>query len=202
MVKVKICGITNREDALAAVGFGADALGFVFAKSPRRVTPEKVRKIITTLPHEVCKVGVFVNETAERIDSILSYCGLDLAQLHGDEDESFVERFRGRVVKAVPVGKGFALSADAYPGALLLLDTYDPLKRGGTGRVFNWRDVKDFARTRPVFIAGGLNPDNVSQAVSEVGPYGVDVSGGAEKEPGKKDHDKIKRFIENAKRFG
>lgn len=202
MVKVKICGITNKEDALAAVGFGADALGFVFAESRRRVTPEKVRDITDALPPLVWKIGVFVNEAPVTIDSIQSYCGLDLVQLHGDENESFVARFRGRAIKAVPVGKEFHLSEDAYPGALLLLDTYDSAHRGGTGRVFDWRVARDFAQTRPVFMAGGLTPDNVAQAVSEVHPYGVDVSGGVEKEPGKKDHEKLRRFIACAKAIG
>jgi phosphoribosylanthranilate isomerase len=202
MVRVKICGITNKNDALAAVRFGADAIGFVFAKSARRIDPETAADIAAALPREVWKVGVFVNETAEKIDAVLSYCRLDFAQLHGDEDESFVARFPGRVIKATPIKDRVNLDPMAYPGTLLLLDTYDPLSRGGTGRTFDWRMVKDFAKTRPVFVAGGLTAENVRQAVSEARPYGVDVSGGVEKEPGKKDHEKLERFIATAKTVG
>lgn len=202
MVKVKICGITNLEDASAAVDSGADALGFVFyRKSPRYVSPEEASVIIRSLPSFVTSVGVFVNETPGNIGSILSATGIDVIQLHGDETPEMCA-FSRRVVKAIRVKsleslaplEDFREIVSAF-----LLDTYTPDALGGTGRIFNWDvalEAKQFGR---VILAGGLTPDNVAAAVRHVGPYAVDVSSGVELRKGKKDHGKIKRFIEKAK---
>ncbi|MEJ2696468.1 MAG: phosphoribosylanthranilate isomerase [Candidatus Sulfobium sp.] len=202
MVKVKICGITNLEDAGAAVGYGADALGFVFYRnSPRFISPEKASSIIRSLPSFVVSVGVFVNETPENIQSILSSTGLDVIQLHGEETPDMCA-FSRRVVKAIRVKsleslsplEGFRNLVSAF-----LLDTYTPDSLGGTGRIFNWDiavEAKQFGR---VILAGGLTPENVAAAVGRVRPYAVDVSSGIEHRKGKKDHEKMKRFIENAK---
>lgn len=202
MVRVKICGITNSEDARAAVDCGADALGFVFfRKSPRFVTPEDASSIIRSLPSFVVSVGVFVNERREDIESMLSYTGIDVVQLHGDETPDMCTLSR-RVVKAFRVKSLDSLAPiEEFRGLVsaLLLDTYTPDILGGTGRIFNWDvalEAKQFGR---VILAGGLTPDNVAAAVDHVKPYAVDVSSGVELRKGKKDHAKMKRFIERAK---
>ena len=202
MVRVKICGITNSEDARAAVECGADALGFVFFReSPRFVTPEDASSIIRSLPAFVVSVGVFVNERRQDIESILSYTGVDVVQLHGDETPDMCMLSR-RVVKAFRVKSLDSLAPiERFRGLVsaFLLDTYTPDTLGGTGRIFNWDvalEAKQFGR---VILAGGLTPDNVAAAVDHVRPYAVDVSSGVELRKGKKDHDRMKRFIERAK---
>ncbi|MDY6851249.1 MAG: phosphoribosylanthranilate isomerase [Thermodesulfobacteriota bacterium] len=199
MVRVKVCGITNLEDALAAVRLGADALGFVFAPSPRRVTPKQAKEIINKLPPLVCTVGVFVNSPVQEILKIKELCGLDRVQLHGDETPGQAGQLGRGVIKALSVRPGSAPPADAYPSATLLLDTHVPGARGGTGQTFDWNLIKPLSRSRPIILAGGLNPKNVTQAVAGVKPYAVDVSSGVESIPGRKDHDKIARFIKRAK---
>jgi phosphoribosylanthranilate isomerase len=202
MVKVKICGITNLEDAEAAVYSGADALGFVFFKySPRFVPPEKASAIVRSLPSFVVSVGVFVNERRKNIESILSSTGIDIAQLHGEETPDMCKLSR-RVVKAIRVKSLDSLAPLEQFRNLVsafLLDTYTPDALGGTGRIFNWDvalEAKQFGR---VILAGGLTPDNVAAAVGHVRPYAVDVSSGVELRKGKKDHDKMKLFIKRAK---
>jgi phosphoribosylanthranilate isomerase len=202
MVRVKICGITNSEDARAAVDCGADALGFVFfRKSPRFVTPEDASSIIRSLPSFIVSVGVFVNERREDIESMLSYTGVDVVQLHGDETPDMCTLSR-RVVKAFRVKSLDSLAPiEKFRGLVsaFLLDTYTHDTLGGTGRIFNWDvalEAKQFGR---VILAGGLTPDNVAAAVDHVKPYAVDVSSGVELRKGKKDHDKMKHFIERAK---
>lgn len=199
MVRVKICGITCTEDALAAVRYGADALGFVFAPSPRQVTPQEARTIIHSLPPLVAKVGVFVNESADVIKNIRSFCGLDLIQLHGDESEAEAAQLGTGIIKALRVGDDFLPRDDSYPTATLLLDTYCPGSRGGTARTFDWRVATGPAKRRPIILAGGLTPDNVAQAVQTVRPYAVDVSSGVEREPRRKDYEKLAHFIRRAK---
>jgi len=199
MVRVKICGITCEEDAMAAVDAGADALGFVFAKSPRRVTPEQAREIIRRLPPLVTTVGVFVDEDAEHMVEIRKYCGLNALQLHGGEPESFVESLKGTIIKAARVQPSSAIAEDAYPTATLLLDTYNPASAGGTGETFDWNLAVRVAARRRIILAGGLTPDNVARAVATVKPYAVDVSSGVEKQPGRKDHAKVEHFIRRAK---
>jgi phosphoribosylanthranilate isomerase len=199
VVRVKICGITCAEDALAAVAFGADALGFVFAPSPRRVTPQEARAIIRRLPPLVATVGVFVNESTGAIKEIQSLCGLDMIQLHGDESEADAARLGTGVIKALRVGNGPLPRDDSYPTATLLLDTYSPGARGGTAQTFDWRVAAGPAGKRPIILAGGLTPDNVAQAVETVRPYAVDVSSGVEHEPRRKDYEKLACFIRRAK---
>lgn len=202
MVKVKICGITNTGDAEAAISLGADALGFVFFKeSPRYVSPKDAASIRKTLPSFVPAVGVFVNETAQGIEEIASVSGIDLIQLHGDEPPEMCRRSR-RVIKVIRVKSLESLSPlNEYKDKVsaFLLDTYTPDALGGTGRIFNWDiavEAKQFGR---IVLAGGLTPDNVAQAVGYVKPYAVDVSSGVELRKGKKDHTKIRLFIERAK---
>jgi phosphoribosylanthranilate isomerase len=202
MVKVKICGITNIEDALHAAGCGADALGFVFYdRSPRCLTPEAARGIIAELPPFVTAVGLFVNETPERIRQIADFCGLDVLQLHGDEGPADCDFASRRVVKALRVKKAASLDGHAaYAVSALLLDAWVAGTYGGTGERFNWELAAAVARQRPVILAGGLRAENVAAAVRTVRPYGVDVSSGVEAAPGKKDPAKVEAFIRNAKR--
>ncbi len=199
MVRVKICGLTNLEDALAAAECGADALGFVFASSPRRVDPETVRKITGQMPSFVLSVGVFVDEKTSVVKEIREYCGLDAVQLHGHETEEEAAAIGGRIIKAVRPGCSVAVAKKIFPSATLLLDTYVPGLAGGSGACFDWSLAMEPARQRPVILAGGLNPENVAEAVGTVGPYAVDVASGVEKEPGRKDHDKLESFIQRAK---
>ncbi|CAN2047493.1 N-(5'-phosphoribosyl)anthranilate isomerase [Candidatus Magnetomoraceae bacterium gMMP-13] len=218
MTRVKICGITSLKDALAAANFGADALGFIFAKSPRQVSPDKAREIIAKLPPFVLRVGVFVNFSIKKIIEIQNFCGLDVIQLHGDEDEETVNKLINmlsesvtgktemrsqnskRIIKALRIGTHPIKNRNIYPDAALLLDTYSPEARGGTGHSFDWNLAVDLAKKRPVILAGGLTPDNVAEAIKIVSPYAVDISSGVEKEPGKKDHQKLLNFIRAAKR--
>lgn len=202
MTRVKICGLTRMEDALAAAGHGADALGFVFASSPRQAAPDVVRRIIQALPPFATTVGVFVDSDPEWIAAIREYCGLDAVQLHGRESESLARELGGRIIKAVKVAGGSAVDCSAFPTATLLLDTAHPSLSGGTGRTIDWDAAREAARQRPVILAGGLSPDNVAEAVRAVRPYAVDASSLLEMEPGKKDHDKIRRFIDQAKSAG
>jgi phosphoribosylanthranilate isomerase len=202
MVKVKICGITNIDDALAAVDFGADALGFVFfKKSPRYVLPEKAAAIIKELPPFIQTVGVFANEQRENIEAVIAASRIDLVQLHGDEDPAMCKLTK-RVVKGIriksldslaPLGR-YAPHVSAF-----LLDAYTADKLGGTGMIFNWDIAVEAKQFGKIILAGGLTTDNVSKAVKYVKPYGVDVSSGVELAKGKKDLGKMKLFIEKAK---
>ena len=201
MVKVKICGITNIEDALHAAGCGADALGFVFFdRSPRCLSPEAAREIIATLPPFVTAVGLFVNERPERIGQIADFCGLDVIQLHGDEGPADCDYSPRRVVKALRVKEAASLDGHAaYAVSALLLDAWVAGAYGGTGERFNWELAAAVARQRPVVLAGGHTAENVAGAVRTVRPYGVDVSSGVEASPGRKDPAKVAAFIRNAK---
>ncbi len=194
-VKVKVCGMTSLEDALMAVGFGADAVGFVFyRKSPRFVTEKLVKSIV--LPPFVNKVGVFVNETAERINRIADACRLDTIQLHGDESPAFCRKLRRRVVKAIRLRDAQSLELlPRYEVDGFLLDAYAENIPGGTGLTCDWRLAQRARKFGPVILAGGLHPGNVEDAVNQVQPYGVDVCSGVEKSPGKKDRAKVRDFI-------
>lgn len=200
MVKVKICGITNTEDALAAVDCGADALGFVFFKeSPRHVAPELAREIISLLPPFVTTVGVFVNEEIQAMREIMTLGGINLLQLHGDEPPEACAAWH-RVIKAFRV-KDFT---DLKPlekcrVSAYLLDTFTPESFGGTGMIFNWDIAVEAKRYGRIILSGGLNPENVEKAVRWVRPYAVDVSTGVESEKGKKDLKKMQEFIVKAK---
>ena len=199
MIRVKICGLTNLPDARAAARLGADALGFIFAASPRQVDPETVRAIIARLPVFPLTVGLFVNAEPEMVEDYRRFCRLDAVQLHGAETEETVARTPGRVIKALRVGPDRPVDAGAYPGATLLLDAYSPVAVGGTGQTFDWDLALEAARERDVILAGGLYPDNVALAAARVRPFGVDVSSGVELKKGKKDHDQLARFIGAAK---
>lgn len=200
MVRVKICGITNLEDALAAVDFGADAIGFVLHKdSPRCIAHEEARNIIRKLPPFLTTVGVFVDRSPEEIEKIMSYLSLDVAQLHGHESPDAC-MLSGRVIKAIRVKELSDLEPlRRYRVSAFLLDTYTTQSLGGTGQIFNWDIAVDAKQFGKIILAGGLNPDNVEKAVRRVKPYAVDVSSGVEEEKGKKDHKKLKLFIERAK---
>ena len=205
MVRVKICGITNLEDALLAIDLGAHAIGFVFAPSPRRVDPSVARKIIEEVPPLVNFVGVFVNESGERVREIASFCGLDSLQFHGQEPPSYCQELRPlfRVIKSFRIKNLESLKAfGLYRVDAVLLDTYSKEAMGGTGKTFNWEIAKEAQKFRmPLILSGGLNPANVTEAINSVKPYAVDVSSGVELSPGKKDPDKIKAFFEAVKQI-
>jgi phosphoribosylanthranilate isomerase len=204
-LKVKICGITNAEDAAAAVDAGADALGFVlYRHSPRSVDPAAVRAIVAGLPPFVLTVGVFVNEEAGIVRKVMDECGLALAQLHGDETASYCEALGRPAVKALRLkDRGAFLALAEFHGRAnvrgFLLDAFSDQAYGGTGRTVDWTLAAEAARSAPILLAGGLTPDNVAEAVRAVKPYGVDVSSGVEARPGKKDPDKVKAFIRAAR---
>lgn len=200
--KIKICGITNLEDALAAVDAGADALGFVLAeeakKRGRYVAPEAVAEIIAQMPPLVTTVAVCVNATPEALAHYLSF--VDLVQLHGEESPESIA-VGHRAIKAFRTGPGVRLETlQRYAVRGWLLDAHVPGERGGTGAVSDWEFAKSaVALGRPVVLAGGLTPENVGAAVRAVRPYAVDVSGGVEAAPGKKDHERIREFIKHAR---
>ena len=203
MTKVKICGITNIEDAESAVKSGADALGFIFFRnSPRYIHKNVAKEIIQGLPPFVSSVGVFVNEEETKIREISESCGLDILQFHGDESPDFCSLFNRRLIKAFRVKEKKDLEIiSSYKVSAVLLDTYYKDLYGGGGKAFNWQIVS-MARSyysERVILAGGLCPDNVLKAIQIVKPYGVDISSGVESEPGKKDHAKLEEFIRLAK---
>jgi len=201
MVRVKICGITNIEDALEAVEAGADALGFVFfERSPRNIFPEQAAAIIRQLPPFVQTVGLFVNQELAVVNSIADRCGLDLIQLHGEESPDFCSGVKRRVIKAFRVKDAASLDhMPDYNVAACLLDAWSPAAHGGTGETFNWEIAAAAAVSSRIILAGGLTPGNVTAAVEAVRPYAVDVSSGVESAPGKKDPVKIRNFILNAR---
>ena len=205
MVKVKICGITNLEDALVAVRLGTDALGFIFAPSPRQVTPEIVRDIINTLPPFVQTVGVFVDEELTKIRDIVDYCGLDMVQLHGNESPGFCRELMPRTVKAFRLhDTSSLLPIRLYKGQVraLLLDTYQRGIKGGTGKAFDWNlALKAGELGMPVILSGGLGPPNIQRAISTVKPYAVDVNSGVEVRPGRKSPILMKELIEAIRRM-
>lgn len=200
--RIKICGITNLEDALCAVDAGADALGFVFyEKSPRYVPPVKVAQIVSALPPFVTTVGLFVNVDSAVIRQTMSTAGLNVIQLHGDElpEDCCLPPYP--VLKAVRVKDADSLvGIDEYDVSALLLDAWDDQQYGGTGESFDWQLARKLTGSLPIILAGGLTPDNVTQAIQEVNPYAVDVSSGIEKSPGLKDHNKIYEFIRQVKK--
>jgi phosphoribosylanthranilate isomerase len=201
MLVVKICGLTQAKDAALAQRLGAGITGFIFADSPRRITPEKAKRIIKTLKPGVLKAGVFVNEKISRVNLIIKKIKLDIAQLAGDESPAYLKQIKGALVfKAIRVKsaaglkkdvKRYESSADAF-----LFDTYKKGSFGGTGKVFDWKMVEKAAVKKPFFIAGGLNPENVRAAIKSASPFGVDVSSGVEKSPGIKDERKMKKLFQ------
>jgi phosphoribosylanthranilate isomerase len=199
--RVKICGITNIEDARHASDCGADALGFVFyPDSPRCVDPDRVRQIVTDLPPFVTTVGLFVNESPARIREVVEFCGLDTVQLHGDEKPEQCFYPPRRVIKALRLKDGMDESLfSTYHVSSLLLDAYVPNTFGGTGQHCDWDLAAKVAADHRVILAGGLTAENVTAAVRQVNPYGVDASSGVETKPGEKDPEKVAMFIRMAK---
>ena len=200
-MRVKICGITNVQDALAAADYGADAVGFVLYKSsPRCVDLKTVKNIIAQLPPFVTTVGVFADTDEKEIHSIVEDCGLDVIQLQGDEPAELCRRLGGRVIKAIRIQDKFSLNRMIpYKVRAFVLDTYREGQLGGTGHTFDWNLAVEAKKFGKIILAGGLTPENVGPAIEQVRPYGVDVSSGVEERIGKKDHSKLKRFIETAK---
>ena len=200
-MRVKICGITNNEDAHAAVEYGADALGFVFAKSPRQVTKKHTRDIIRNLPPFVTTVGVFVDEKVDKIKEICDFCGIHTVQLHGNEQPSYLKELEGyKLIKAFRVKEEDDLKQLVnYKPHAFLLDSYVKGVMGGTGVSFKWEIARQAHKYGIIILSGGLTPENVKEAIQMVKPYAVDVSSGVESSPGKKDKSLVKRFIANAK---
>ena len=199
MTLVKICGITNLDDALAAVDAGADLLGFNFwPRSPRYISPANAREITNQLPSSILKVGVFVNEELPSLLTIASEANLTAIQLHGDESPDYCRQLKQTfVIKAL--GAQDDLDLSAYAVDAIMLDTKDELLRGGTGRVFDWslaqhpdKSVKSVAK---LFLAGGLSPENVAEAIATVKPYAVDACSSLEETPGKKNHARMRAFV-------
>ena len=203
--RVKICGITNPDDAAAAVEAGADALGFVFhRKSPRYVEPQVVKAIVASLPPFILPIGVFVNEEPKVVRDLMDVCGLALAQLHGAESAGYCETLGRPVMKAIRLKDRASLLALAeYKGRAqvrgFLLDAFAPDVYGGTGHTTNWSIASEIAKSMTVILAGGLTPENVAAAIGTVRPYAVDVSSGVEATPGNKDHGKLRAFVQAAK---
>jgi phosphoribosylanthranilate isomerase len=198
-VLVKICGITSEADALLAVGLGADALGFVFAPSPRQVAAQAVRRIIERVPPEILTVGVFRNEARTRVVEIVNGIGLRAAQLHGDESPEDTRWVATRVpvtIKAFPAGHRNIARLEEYGADVVLVDAESP----GSGEVFDWRLAEGVADPARLIVSGGLNPGNVGDAIAHLHPFGVDVSSGVESEPGRKDPRAVQAFVAAARR--
>lgn len=200
-MKVKICGITDLNTALQAVSYGADAIGFVFAESKRKIDPITAGEISAQLPAHIEKIGVFVNETKEQIEAIVLQSKLTMVQLHGDETPAFCESLSVPVIKALSVGsEKDLLEIEQYSCEMILLDSPKGKYRGGNGTTFNWELVAgDNFLDKKIILAGGLNTENIERAMQICSPYMVDVSSGVETD-GRKDVEKIKLFLEKAKR--
>lgn len=203
-LRVKLCGMTRLVDARAAVRHDADAVGFVFWKgSPRRITPASARRIARALPPFVTKVGVFVNAAPREVARVARHVGLDVIQLHGDEDPARYRTAGLPIVKAVSVvDRASIAAASAYPDDItVLVDARDPVRRGGTGRLADWRLARMVASRRRILLAGGLTPANLAQAVRAVRPWGIDVSSGVEVSPGVKSDAAIARLMQEVRRL-
>lgn len=200
MIPTKICGITNLVDAKVAVENGASAIGFIFyEKSPRAISIENAKSISKQLSYSVGCVGVFVNQNKDFIDKTISEVQLNMIQLHGDESANFCNQFEVPVLKAVRIKNEASLSVmDQYNVAGFLLDTFSNQQYGGTGETFDWSLINEQIDT-PIILSGGLNPDNILDAIDSVNPAAIDVNSGVELSPGKKDHQKINLLFENLK---
>lgn len=199
MTEIKICGITSPEDALAAVKCGVDALGFIFyKKSPRYISPEKAKEIIESLPDSIAKVGVFVNHDVFEVKRIMDFCRLNLLQLHGNESPAYCRRFASSgVIKAFSPELGDHLEKlTQYSVKAVLIDAHDPKRYGGTGKTSDWELAARISRIRPLILSGGLNRDNIRDAIKAVSPHAVDINSGVEVSPGRKDHHKIFEMVE------
>jgi phosphoribosylanthranilate isomerase len=195
-IRVKICGITNKEDAMMISNLGADAIGFVFAESKRKITPEKAKSIIEELPPFITTVGIFMDEELKEVNRITDFTLLDAVQLHGGESEEYCKRVNRKVIKGIKITKD-----DTNESLISKMENFsvsafilDPGK--GSGKTFNWEIARGIEK--PIIIAGGLTPLNVSKVIQKLNPYGVDVSTGVEKDYGIKDKEKVKKFIREA----
>ena len=204
MTKIKICGITNKEDALHAASLNVDMIGFVFYKRSKRYIESKtVRDIVNELPPSMNKVGVFVNEERSRVLEMAEDSDIDTLQFHGDEKPDYCSSFKDsyKVIKAFRLkAKKDLKNINDYDVDFYMLDTYGPADFGGTGKSFDWKILEDHEFLKPVILSGGLNPSNVYKAIGEIAPYGVDVSSGVEAAPGKKDYDLMKKFVRNVRK--
>lgn len=203
--RIKVCGITSAEDAKEAIRIGVDAIGFIFVESsPRFISPEKAKEIVTQLPPFIHYVGVFVDKDPVEIQEIIEYCGLSYVQLHGSEDAEYCQKLAQaatpcKLIKAFRVGSQ-AVAADftPYEDSVkgFLLDTYMEGQEGGTGRPFDWSIIESLKLQLPVILAGGLKPENVAEAIRVVKPFAIDLNSGVEEEPGKKDLIKLRNVVE------
>ena len=195
---VKICGITRLEDAELCVECGAQALGFVFwPDSPRSIDPDRARAIVRMLPPFVTPVGVFVNQPADYVNEIAALVELGVVQLHGDESVAYASGLARPVLKAMAVHDASGGAVEKWAATtMILLDAHDPVRRGGTGRTIDWTAAAAVAARRRIVLAGGLNPDNVAQAIACVRPFGIDVSSGVEQAAGVKDRGRVRALFE------
>jgi phosphoribosylanthranilate isomerase len=201
MTLIKICGMTNIDDALGAVALGVDALGFIFAPSPRRINDKAARDIVRHLSFSIWKVGVFVNEELANVRRIAENCGLDAVQLHGQEPPEYCRQIPLWIVKAIGVTDVKSLKEmERYSCASILLDAPGTDRAGGTGKTFSWEIALEARKKRNFILSGGLNPMNVYAAVQKVRPFGVDVCSGVEKIRGKKDRSKMTEFVKEVRR--
>jgi len=205
MAKIKICGITNKQDAIAASGLGVDMLGFVLYKNSKRyIGPEKIRDIVNEVPDTMAKVGVFVDEDAKKVIEIAQDCSFDMLQFHGDESPEYCARFKDlyKTIKAFRIKDKKSLkNINNYDVDYYLLDTHSGGLKGGTGMSFDWKLVEGYELLKPVILSGGLTPKNVVSAIQNVAPYAVDVSTGVEVSPGKKDLKLMKEFMDNVRKI-
>jgi len=205
VTQIKICGITNIEDASFISECGADAVGFIFhPPSPRYVTPETVKKIIQRLPDGITTIGVFVNYDALEVKETVAFCGLDMVQLHGAESPAFCSQFpRSQVIKACALQTEDDLARlSEYPVKAILVDAYDPVRHGGTGGKSDWALAAKVKEQHPLILAGGLSLANVGEAIERCSPHAVDINSGVETSPGRKDHQKIKEIIDLVHQLG
>ena len=200
MMKIKICGLTNKDDALNAIALNVDALGFIFYEhSPRYISPEKVETFVLDLPPFINTIGVFVNATPDYINSVVKRCKLNGIQLHGSEPPEFCTQFSLPTIKAIPVREHSDITAiPKYKGCVngILLDTKAENVHGGTGKTFDWGlalEAKEY--DTPLILSGGINAKNIEKALKMVAPYGIDICSGVEKEPGIKDYNKMQELI-------
>ena len=204
-MEIKICGITNMEDAVMAFAYGADALGFIFyEKSPRYVSPETAMRFIRNLPDDISKVGVFVNHDSHAVREIYDFCGLDLIQLHGDESPAYCREFpQSILIKAIsPRSEEDLGIVKQYSVKAIMIDARESQLYGGTGKRSNWELAAKLKEMHPLVLSGGLNPGNILSAIKTVSPHAVDVNSGVELSPGKKDPKKVQSMIETVHAAG